>query len=87
MTAKAFKPAEVRECDNFRTAPDQPENWRGWRLCLTCRRWGNPADPADRGHPPPSTGPPPPPRTRRERQIIAARAELDARILGEHDPE
>jgi hypothetical protein len=86
MTAKAFKPAEIRECTDFRPAPGQPEDYRGRRWCETCRRWGNPTDPTDRGHPPPPTTavPPPAPRGRRA-QLLADAAELEARRLGETD--
>lgn len=89
MTAKSFKPAMPRECELFKPAPGQPEDYRGRRWCQTCRRWGNPKDPTDRGHPPPPTTATPPaePTNTRTRQIIAAHAEIERRILGEHDPE
>lgn len=88
-TTKTFKPAgDPKPCTDFRPDAAQGKDWRGWQRCLSCRHWGDRADPRDRRHPANQTQQPPAaPRSRRARQIIAAAAEIDARILGEHDPE
>lgn len=82
-TAKTFKPAAgPRPCPNYRPDPEQGRDWHGWQRCLTCRRWGDPADPRDPRHQPPPTQATPP-HQRLSGHRLAAATELNARIMGE----